>query len=207
MLVNKRVIQIILGAVFIVLMNGCEDKIKETNNNITVPRATYNQLLDSLETSKVRLKEAREENKVRLKEAREENIELRNNNQTLDVNLAKSELTFTKKTEKEVTIKLISGAVVLILILGYLGSLYFNREIKRKNTQLDEKQKRINILESVKQEMEENQKISEKLREELSKDLEVLKLKQKQSSLNSVVNKIDEHQTKRAQMINRIEVI
>ena len=184
MVIKRRVIQIILGLGLIVFMNGCEDKVKESNNDITVPRATYNQLLDQLES-------VREENKK------------------LDVNLAKSELTFTKKTEKEITMKVVGGAVVIIIIiillLSYFGSLYFKKEITRKESELDEKKKRIGILESEKHKMEENQKEYEKAIGKLSKDLEVLKLEQKQSSLNSVVNKIGEHQTKRAQMINRIE--
>jgi predicted nuclease with TOPRIM domain len=189
MVVKRRVIQMILGLGLIVLMNGCEDKVKESNNDITVPRATYNQLLDQLET------------------VTKENTELRNNNQELDVNLAKSELIFTKKTENEITMKVVGGAVVIILLLSYLGFLYFKKEIKRKESELDEKKKRIDTLESEKHEMEETQKDYEKAIGKLSKDLEILKLEQKQSSLNSVVNKIDEQQTKRVQMINRIEGI
>ncbi len=207
MLVKRRIIQIILGAVLIVLMNGCEDKIKETNNDITIPRATYNQLLDSLETSK-----------LGLKEARGENIELRNNNKTLDVNLAKSELTFTKKTEKEIQMKTYGIAAGIIIVLLIIGSLFFRREMTRKNTQLEENEEKIkkseikneekiNELELRKEEMEKNQKEFEKSRAKLSKDLEILKLEQKQSSLNSVVNKIEERESRRVQMLNRIKEV
>jgi len=205
MVIKRKVIEIILGAVLIVLMNGCEEKIKETNNDITVPRATYNQLLDSLETSK-----------LALKEAREENIELRNNNQTLDVNLAKSELTFTKKTEKEIQMKTYGIATAITIALLIIVYFLFRREMSIKNTQLEENEEKIkkldiknqelmNKLELSKENIEINKKESEELIHGLSKDLEILKFKQKQSTLNSVVSKIEERESRNVQMLNRIK--
>lgn len=196
MVVKKRVIQILLGIVLVVLINGCEDKIKENNNDITVPRVTYNQLLDSLETSK-----------LKLEELRKENIELRNNNQALDVNLAKSELTFTQKTEKDITIKIYGIATGIIIVLLIIIYFFVRREMSIKNIQLKENEEKMNKLELNKKNMEINQKKSEESIDELSKELEILKLNAKQSTLNSVVTKIEEHESRRLQMLNRIEEV